>query len=163
MPDRGDPPRLDGDVERPLAEPADHSGVSDYEVHDFDPTRGLGSVNHKPGPVSMSDISTFLRGLAPSTADAYVLQNGSIMEPFMSVNLSIKNAPDDLVALLKARAERNHRSMQGEVLAILEEAVRAPRRLTPMELLAEAKKLDLNMPSEAAEIVRKMRDERYGG
>jgi len=40
---------------------------------------------------------------------------------------------------------------------------RAPRRLTPMELLAEAKKLDLNMPSEAAEIVRKMRDERYGG
>jgi plasmid stability protein len=85
------------------------------------------------------------------------------MEPFMSVNLSIKNAPDDLVALLKARAERNHRSMQGEVLAILEEAVRAPRRLTPMELLAEAKKLDLNMPSEAAEIVRKMRDERYGG
>jgi len=163
MADRRDPPRLDGDVEQPVVGPIDDASVPDYEVHDFDPTRGLGSVNHKPGPVSMSDISTFLRGLAPSTADAYVLQNGSIMEPFMSVNLSIKNAPDDLVALLKARAERNHRSMQGEVLAILEEAVRAPRRLTPMELLAEAKKLDLNMPSEAAEIVRKMRDERYGG
>jgi plasmid stability protein len=80
----------------------------------------------------------------------------------MSVNLSIKNAPDDLVVLLKARAQRNHRSMQGELLAILEDAVRAPQRMTPMELLAEVRKLDLKMPSEAAEIVRKMRDERYG-
>jgi antitoxin FitA len=80
----------------------------------------------------------------------------------MSVNLSIKNAPDDLVMLLKARAERNHRSMQGELLAIIEEAVRAPQRMTPMELLAEVRKLDLKMPSEAAEIVRTMRDERYG-
>lgn len=80
----------------------------------------------------------------------------------MSVNLSIKNAPDDLVVLLKARAERNHRSMQGELLAIIEEAVRAPQRTTPMELLAEVRKLDLKMPSEAAEIVRKMRDERNG-
>ncbi len=81
----------------------------------------------------------------------------------MSVNLSIKNAPDDLVVLLKARAERNHRSMQGEVLAILEEAVRSPRRLTPDELLAEIRKLGLKTPSESAEIIRKMRDERYGG
>jgi plasmid stability protein len=81
----------------------------------------------------------------------------------MPVNLSIKNAPDDLVALLKARAERNHRSMQGEALAILEQAVRQPRRLTPDELLAEVRKLGLKMPSESAEIVRKMRDERYGG
>jgi plasmid stability protein len=80
----------------------------------------------------------------------------------MPVNLSIKNAPDDLVTALKARAERNHRSMQGELLAIIEEAVRPPQRLTPMQLLAEVRKLDLKMPSEAADIVRKMRDERYG-
>jgi plasmid stability protein len=80
----------------------------------------------------------------------------------MPVNLSIKNAPDDLVTALKARAERNHRSMQGELLAIIEEAVRRPQRLTPMQLLAEVRKLDLKMPSEAADIVRKMRDERYG-
>ena len=80
----------------------------------------------------------------------------------MSVNLSIKNAPDDLVVLLKARAERNHRSMQGELLAIIEAAVCAPQRMTPMGLLAEVRKLDLKMPSEAAEIVRKMRDERDG-
>ena len=81
----------------------------------------------------------------------------------MPVNLSIKNAPDDLVMLLKARAERNHRSMQGEVLAILDEAVRSPRRLTPDEFLAEIRKLGFKTPSESAEIIRKMRDERYGG
>lgn len=79
----------------------------------------------------------------------------------MPVNLSIKNAPDDLVALLKLRAQRNHRSLRGELLAIIEEAVaRAPSRLTPTELLAEVRKLSLRMPSEAAEIVRKMRDGR---
>ena len=61
----------------------------------------------------------------------------------MPVNLSIKNAPDDLVALLKQRAQRNHRSLQGETLAILEEAVRGPGRLTPLQLLAKVEKLDL--------------------
>jgi len=80
----------------------------------------------------------------------------------MPVNLSIKNAPDQLVDLLKARAERNHRSMQGEMLAILEEAVHTPRRLTPLQLLAEVEKLDFETPSQSAAIVRKMRDERYG-
>ncbi|MBV9587022.1 MAG: Arc family DNA-binding protein [Alphaproteobacteria bacterium] len=78
------------------------------------------------------------------------------------MNLSIKNAPDHLVDLLKARAERNHRSMQGEMLAILEEAVHTPRRLTPLQLLAEVEKLDFETPSQSAAIVRKMRDERYG-
>jgi plasmid stability protein len=81
----------------------------------------------------------------------------------MPVNLSIKNTPDDLVMLLKERAERNHRSMQGELLAIIEQAVRQPRRLTPLELLAEVEKLNFETPSETAQIVRKMRDERYGG
>ena len=78
----------------------------------------------------------------------------------MAVNLSIKNAPDDLVALLKARAERNHRSMQGELLAILDEAVRAPRHRTPDEVLAEARRLGLNTQPTSAEIVRTDRDGR---
>jgi plasmid stability protein len=81
----------------------------------------------------------------------------------MPVSISIKNAPDDLVRLLKERALRNHRSMQREALAILEEAVRKPERLTVDELLTKVRKLGLKMPDEAAEIVRKMRDERYGG
>jgi plasmid stability protein len=81
----------------------------------------------------------------------------------MPVNISIKNAPDDLVRLLKERAQRNHRSMRREALAILEEAVQKPKRLTVDELLTEVRKLGLKMPSESAEIIRKMRDERFGG
>jgi plasmid stability protein len=77
----------------------------------------------------------------------------------MPVNISIKNAPDDLVALLKARAQRNHRSMQREMLVILDNAVRTPRRLTPLELLAEVEKLNFETPSESTAIIRKMRDE----
>ena len=61
----------------------------------------------------------------------------------MPVNLSIKNAPDDLVELPKLSARRHHRSLQGEALAILEEAVRGPRELTINELLAEVRKLNL--------------------
>ena len=40
----------------------------------------------------------------------------------MPVNLSVKNAPDELVATLKRRAMRHHRSLQGELMAILEAA-----------------------------------------
>ena len=49
----------------------------------------------------------------------------------MPVNLSIKNAPDDVVQRLRERAERHHRSLQGELMAIIEAAVREdapPRR-----------------------------------
>lgn len=33
-------------------------------------------------------------------------------------NLSIKNVPDDVVARLRERARANHRSLQGELLAL---------------------------------------------
>jgi antitoxin FitA len=46
----------------------------------------------------------------------------------MPVSLSIKNAPDEIVVRLKERAAKNHRSLQGELLAIIEEAVREPLR-----------------------------------
>lgn len=41
----------------------------------------------------------------------------------MPVNLHIKNVPDAIAAKLRERAARNHRSQQGEVMAILESAV----------------------------------------
>ncbi|MFO1402058.1 MAG: Arc family DNA-binding protein [Steroidobacteraceae bacterium] len=37
----------------------------------------------------------------------------------MSLNLSIKSVPDDVASRLRARAERNHRSLQGELMAII--------------------------------------------
>ena len=52
----------------------------------------------------------------------------------MPVNLSIKNAPDDVVQRLRERAARNHRSLQGELMAIIEEAARPTARLTPGEV-----------------------------
>ena len=78
----------------------------------------------------------------------------------MPVNLSIKNAPDELVALLRERAERNHRSMQGEMLAILEDAVRPPRRKAPAEVLADIRRLGLRTPGESAKMIRRDRDSR---
>lgn len=44
----------------------------------------------------------------------------------MAVNLSIKSVPDPIAARLRERAERNHRSLQGELMAIIEAAAGAP-------------------------------------
>lgn len=78
----------------------------------------------------------------------------------MPVNLSIKNASDEVVRRLRQRAERHHRSLQGELLAIIEEAVRSEQDLTPTALLAEVRRLGLDATAEAAAIVRADRDRR---
>jgi plasmid stability protein len=86
--------------------------------------------------------------------------NGVDLEPSMPVNLSIKNAPDDVVQRLKARAARHHRSLQGELLVILEEAVQPTRQVTVDEVLAEVRRLQLTTPAESAVMVRADRDAR---
>ena len=78
----------------------------------------------------------------------------------MAVNLSIKNVPDGVVQRLRERAERHHRSLQGELLAIIEAAVREDRPATPGEILAEVRRLGVLTPREAAELVRADRDGR---
>ncbi len=78
----------------------------------------------------------------------------------MTVNLSIKNAPEKLVRKLKKRAERNHRSLQGELMAIITEAVEERPRLTAADILRETRSLGLTGPSESAAIVRADRDAR---
>jgi len=78
----------------------------------------------------------------------------------MPVNLSIKSAPDDIVSRLKARAKRNHRSLQGELLAILEEAVKKEPSLTAEEILREVSSLGLHSGSESADFIRADRDAR---
>jgi len=49
-------------------------------------------------------------------------------------NLSIKDVPDELAERLRQRAARNHRSLQGELMAIIEQAAgdskAAPQQLT---------------------------------
>ncbi len=44
----------------------------------------------------------------------------------MSEDLDIEDVPDELVRLLEERAARNKRSLEDELLAILEAAVRLP-------------------------------------
>jgi antitoxin FitA len=78
----------------------------------------------------------------------------------MPVSLSIKNAPDAVVRRLRERASRNHRSLQGELLAIIESAVEPEKPLTPSELVAEIRRLGISTPSESAAIIRADRDRR---
>ena len=80
----------------------------------------------------------------------------------MPVNLSIKNVPDHIAEQLRRRAAKHHRSLQGELTAILEESVAEERKLTPTELLAELRAGDLRTPEEAARFVREDRDARSG-
>ena len=45
--------------------------------------------------------------------------------------LHVRNVPDDVVAALKRRAEANHRSLQGELIALLDAAARRSPPPTP--------------------------------
>ena len=75
------------------------------------------------------------------------------------MNLSIKNAPEDVVERLRRRAERHHRSLQGELLAIIEAAAQEEQPMTPADVLAEVRRLGLRTPSEAAALIRADRDD----
>lgn len=48
----------------------------------------------------------------------------------MGVNLSIKDVPDELAQRLRERAARHHRSLQGELMAIVEAAALEPATTT---------------------------------
>jgi plasmid stability protein len=76
----------------------------------------------------------------------------------MAVTLSVKNVPNDVARRLKQRASRNHRSLQGELLAILEAAAQVT---TVSEVVALAKQLGVRGEAgESAAIIRAARDAR---
>ena len=79
----------------------------------------------------------------------------------MPVSLSIKNVPDEIVVKLKGRAAKNHRSLQGELISILEEAVR-PNIMSLNELEKRISLLGLRTSEEATNIDRELRDGRSG-
>jgi len=70
----------------------------------------------------------------------------------------INNVPAEVVQRLRQHAERHHRSLQCELLAIIEEAVRPELELTPAELLDAVRGLGLRTPGDAASIIRADRD-----
>jgi len=80
----------------------------------------------------------------------------------MPVNLSIKNTPDDVVERVKERARKNHRSLRGELLAIIEEAVRRPPSppMSISDILVQGRKLGLRTADDSVAIVRSDRDSR---
>ena len=109
----------------------------------------------------------------------------------MPVTLTIKQVPDRVADKLRVRAAASHRSLQGELMAILEEAVlqgapqaRQPEpppyavkpsaktaskavpahgeRLTLGELWERARRLGPPSKKESTALIRKLRDERYG-
>jgi plasmid stability protein len=78
----------------------------------------------------------------------------------MAVSLSIKEVPDDLVDALRKRASRNHRSIQGELMHILETAIRPPKGFRVDEFMRRLRALGLSTPAESARMIREDRDRR---
>ncbi len=78
----------------------------------------------------------------------------------MPVNFSIKNVPDEIAKQIKSRAAKNHRSLQGELMSIIEASVAKNETMTPAELLKEIRSLELSTPAESRDMVRDDRDGR---
>jgi hypothetical protein len=105
----------------------------------------------------------------------------------MPITITIKQVPERLARKLRARALGNHRSLQRELMVILEEAVAEPYavqerytrpydvkprtstktapthgpRMTLRELWARSRELGAASAGESTQIVRKLRDERH--
>jgi len=73
------------------------------------------------------------------------------------MDISIKGVPEDQVRPLRERAKANHRSLQGELRALIDEAAGTPRRLTAEEIVARVSGLDLVRRDEAARLIREDR------
>lgn len=100
----------------------------------------------------------------------------------MAVNLSIKDVPEAVAERLRRRAARNHRSLQGELMAIVEQAAAetsveaAPRALhegavpvrrtqgwkSVQQVAEEARRRFPQGTPSSVDDIRAMRDSRHG-
>jgi len=80
----------------------------------------------------------------------------------MAVDLRIKGVPEVLAEALRRRAAEHRHTVDEEVVGILEATVSQNHDLTPSELLAQVRALDLHTPSESVAIIREDRDGRRG-
>ena len=75
------------------------------------------------------------------------------------MDVSIKGVPEEQVKRLRERAKANHRSLQGELRALIDEATGiAPNLLTLDEIVARVGAFGLTRRDEAARLVREDRD-----
>jgi len=58
----------------------------------------------------------------------------------MSTSITVKNIPQDLYDKIKRRADRNHRSINWEIIAIFEDVL-SVRRIDPEDILVSARTL----------------------
>lgn len=91
------------------------------------------------------------------------MQNGTRLdapgEP-MAVTFTVKNVPEPLARALRRRAETNHRSLQGELLAILEAAAAPRGTVTLEEAWRFAREHLPETPTESVAMIREDRDAR---
>ncbi len=72
-------------------------------------------------------------------------------------SISVKNVPAELVEKLRERAQRNHRSLQGELMVILEQAA-VPATISLEEADRRIKALNFSTPDESTAWIRELRD-----
>ena len=77
----------------------------------------------------------------------------------MPFNVSVKNVPDEVMEKLRQRAKRHHRSVQGELLAILEE-VTGPAQLSVEQAESRLRALGLGTGDESTAWIRELRNVR---
>ena len=65
----------------------------------------------------------------------------------MPVTLCIKNVPDKVAQKLRKRASADHRSIQGELVAILEDSLQKEKAMTARELLQNVRRLGVKTPA----------------
>lgn len=90
------------------------------------------------------------------------------MNRTMPVDLSVKRVPDDVAERLRERAKLNHRSLQGELRAILEAAAMGVSGPSPSgrpqktldELHEKLAAFGMSTPSESTQWIRQDRDSR---
>jgi plasmid stability protein len=78
----------------------------------------------------------------------------------MAVSLSIKNVPEHVVKRLRQRAARNRRSLQGELLDLIERAADEVPTISARAVLERIRNLNLPAGESSADIIREMRDAR---
>jgi plasmid stability protein len=78
----------------------------------------------------------------------------------MPASLSIKNVPDGVLERLRARAARNRRSLQGELLDLIERAADEVPTISARAVYDRIRKLNLPAGENSADIIREMRDAR---
>jgi plasmid stability protein len=74
-----------------------------------------------------------------------------VSEGYTMATITVKNIPDDVYRRLKAAAESNRRSINGEIISRIEQSLRS-RRVTANEILARVRLLQAGYGERALSI-----------